>query len=197
MIRRLHRAFPSDSRGAAAVEFALVAPVLLIGMMGVFDLGHNMYTASVLHGAIQKTARDSTIEGAAGQGAILDQRVTDMVRRIAPGATLQFNRDSYTTFSNVSQPEDFTDVNGSGACDANEPFEDANGNGSWDADMGKTGFGGARDAVMYEVSVTYKRPFPISKLIGQSDMFTTVVRTVLRNQPFGPQGNSTTPGTCP
>lgn len=186
----------ADTRGAAAMEFALIAPVLLIGMMGVFDLGHNMYTASVLHGAIQKAARDSTIEGAAAQGTVLDQRVTDMTHQIAPGATLNFERKSYSTFSDVSQPEAFTDVNSNGACDAGEPFEDANGSGSWDADMGQTGFGGARDAVLYVVTVTYKRPFPVSKLIGQSDMFTTVVRTVLRNQPYGPQNSSKTTGTC-
>lgn len=185
-----------DAEGAAVVEFAIIAPVLLIGMMGMFDLGHNMYTASVLHGAIQKAARDSTIEGAQGQQTVLDNRVKTMVNQIAPGANLLFARKSYTTFSKVSQPEDFTDVNGNGACDNNEPFEDANANGSWDADMGRAGFGGARDAVMYEVTVTYKRPFPIAKLIGQSDEFTTVVKTVLRNQPYSPQSNPVTQGNC-
>jgi Flp pilus assembly protein TadG len=166
MIARLRASIASDTRGAAAIEFALCAPVLLIGMMGLFDMGHNMYTASVIQGAVQKVARDSTIEGADDRGAALDQKVTDMVRQIAPGATIQFERTSYATFSDVGRPEDWNDVNGNGVCDAGEAFEDANGNGSWDADMGRSGFGGARDAVLYEVSVTYVRPFPVSKLIG-------------------------------
>lgn len=186
----------SDRRGAAAVEFALVAPVLLIGMMGVFDLGYNMYTASVLHGSIQKAARDSTIEGAQSKKATLDARVARMVRLIAPGATVEFDRTSYTTFSGVRTPEDFTDTNSNGRCDGNEPFEDANGNGRWDPDRGESGFGGARDAVMYEVTVTYPRQFPIAQLIGQDNTFTTKVRTVLRNQPYSAQRTRTNIGHC-
>lgn len=196
MIARLHPSIARDTQGAAAVEFALCAPVLLIGMMGLFDLGHNMYTASIIQGAVQKAARDSTIEGAADRSAVLDQRVKDMVRQIAPDAVMQFKRNSYTTFSDVGRPEDWNDVNGNGVCDSGESFEDANGNGSWDMDMGRSGFGGARDAVLYEVTVTYTRPFPVSKLIGQSPTFTTVARTVLRNQPFAAQNTSRTIGNC-
>ena len=80
MIVRLPSRLARDTRGAAAIEFAMCAPVLLIGMMGVFDMGHNMYSASVIQGAIQKVARDSTIEGAEGQGAALDARVSQVVR---------------------------------------------------------------------------------------------------------------------
>ena len=61
MIARLRHALARDTRGAAVIEFALCAPVLLIGMMGLFDMGHNMYTASIIQGAVQKAARDSTI----------------------------------------------------------------------------------------------------------------------------------------
>ena len=180
-----------DARGAAAVEFALVAPVLLIGMMGVFDLGYNMYTASVLNGAVQKTARDSTIEAASSRESALDAKVTKMVHTIAPNSTLRFKRTSYASFSRVGKPETYSDVNGNGTCDAGESYEDANGNTTWDADAGSTGFGGARDAVLYEVRVTYPRAFPIGQLIGQSSDFTTTVRTVLRNQPYGNQGAPT------
>ncbi len=196
MIVRLRHALARDTRGAAVIEFALCAPVLLIGMMGLFDMGHNMYTASIIQGAVQKAARDSTIEGAEDRSTVLDQRVTRMVHQIAPRATMEFDRTAYSTFSDVAKPEDWNDVNGDGACNAGEPFEDANGNGSWDANMGREGFGGARDAVLYEVKVTYVRPFPISRLIGQSPTFTTTVRTVLRNQPYAAQDISRTPGNC-
>lgn len=193
---RLSTRLARDTRGAAVIEFALCAPLMLIGMMGVFDMGHNMYTASIIQGAIQKAARDSTIEGAEDRGAQLDERVTRMVREIAPGAELEFTRTAYASFSDVGKPEDWNDINGSGACDNGEPFDDANANGSWDANMGKTGFGGARDAVLYEVDVTYTRVFPVSKLLGQSPEFHTTVRTVLRNQPFAAQDLSVTIGNC-
>jgi hypothetical protein len=119
-----------------------------------------------------------------------------MVHQIAPGATMVFDRTSYTTFGDVSKPEDWNDLDANGSCNDGETFEDANGNGSWDQDQGTAGFGGARDAVLYQVTVTYVRPFPISRLIGQSPTFTTSARTVLRNQPYGLQSITRTPGSC-
>ncbi|MCB2064206.1 MAG: pilus assembly protein [Novosphingobium sp.] len=196
MTARLLPGLARDTRGATVIEFAVCAPVLLMAMLGVFDLGHNMYTSSIIQGAVQKAARDSTIEGAAGKEAQLDARVTKLVHQIAPRADLEFRRTAYTSFSDVGEPEDWNDVNGNGACDDGEPFEDANGNGSWDANMGKTGFGGARDAVLYEVEVTWERIVPITKLLGQSSEFSTTARTVLRNQPYGAQNKARPTENC-
>jgi hypothetical protein len=170
-------------------------------VMGIFDLGHNMYTTAMLQGAIQQSARNSTIEGAASNPAALDAIVTTAVRAISPNSTLQFSRAAYTNFSDMVQPEDFTDTISAedGICNNGEPFEDANGNGTWDADQGIAGQGGARDAVMYIVTVSYPRLFPIARLIpGQTDTFTMRSQTVLRNQPFGLQSvQSPAIGNCP
>jgi Flp pilus assembly protein TadG len=189
----------ADSAGVSAVEFALIAPVLLMMVMGIFDLGHNMYTTSMLQGAIQQAARNSTIEGAASNPAGLDAIVTTAVRAISPNSTLQFGRTAYTNFSDVGQAEDFTDSDGDDICNNGEPYEDSNGNGTWDADQGIAGQGGARDAVLYTVIVSYPRMFPIARLIpGQTDTFTMQSQTVLRNQPWGLQkGDSTATGNCP
>lgn len=198
MIHGRLRSLLHDIQGATIVEFAFVAPVLLLMVMGIFDLGHNMYTSAMLQGSVQQAARDSTIEGAAGNTAALDQIVTDAVRAVSPAATLQFDRKAYSSFSDVSRPEDFTDVDGNGTCDAGEPFEDINGNGTWDSDRGLVGQGGARDAVLYTVRITYPRVFPIARLIpGQSDTFTIETKTVLRNQPYGVQnGAGVSTGNC-
>jgi Flp pilus assembly pilin Flp len=196
MNRRRLRHVARDRSGVTAVEFALIAPVFLIGLLGVFDLGHNMYTAALLQGAIQKAARDSTIETAESAAPDIDARVSRIVRDIAPHATLTFSRKSYTNFSDVRRPEDFTDVDGDGVCDDGEPFEDANGNGAWDADRGKMGMGGARDAVLYEVAVTYPRAFPIARLTGQKNTMTIEAKTVLRNQPYALQGGRPPAGKC-
>ncbi len=183
-----------DTRGAAVVEFALVAPILVMALMGLFDLTYNIYTSAMLEGSIQKAARDSSVEDA---DATVDGRVTSAVRAIAPDATLTFARSSYDTYANVSKPENFTDLDSNGVCNAGEPFEDVNGNNAWDRDRGATGFGGARDAVLYEVTVSYPRPFPISRFVpGMSARVTTVARTVLRNQPFGLQQTSVRVGNC-
>ncbi len=187
-----------DAEGVTAVEFALLSPVLMAMVMGIFDLGHNMYTASMLNGAIQQAARGSTIEGAASNADGLDAIVTRAVHGISPYATLQFTRTAYTNFSDVGKPEDFVDSDGDDICNNGEPYEDANGNGAWDVDQGVAGQGGARDAVLYTVTVTYRRLFPIAQFIpGQTDTFTMQSQTVLRNQPYDLQaGDSTATGNC-
>ncbi len=198
MIRAYLVRLKADTAGVSAVEFALIAPVLLMMVMGIFDLGHNMYTTSMLQGAIQQSARNSTIEGAASNPAALDAIVTTAVRAISPNSTLQFGRSAYTNFSDVGQAEDFTDSDNDEICNNGEPFEDANGNGQWDTDQGIAGQGGARDAVLYTVIVSYPRMFPIARLIpGQTDTFTMQSQTVLRNQPYGLQkGDSIATGNC-
>ena len=195
MIWRLS-ALLRDQCGVIAVEFALVAPVLMLMLMGLFDLSYNMYTTQMLQGAIENAARNSSIEGAVGKEAQLDAMVTTAVRAVAPPATLTFTRRAYSSFTKAGRPEDFTDVDSDGVCSKGEPFEDANGNGKWDTDGGKTGFGGARDAVLYTVVVKYQRPFPIAGLIpGQSKTFTLSAATVLRNQPYGQQAAKAAPAT--
>ena len=181
----IRRNLARDDRGATIIEFALVAPVLVMLLMGLFDMGYNLYTAAVLQGAIQKAARDSTIEGATP--AALDAKVSDTVHQIAPNAALVFDRKNYSSFSEIGTPEDFTDINGDGACDAGEPYEDANGNGTWDTDRGREGQGGARDAVLYTVKVSYPHAFPIGGLIGFSGEENMQTSTVLRNQPYSNQ----------
>ena len=128
------------------VEFALIAPVLLMLLMGMFDMGYNYYMQSQLQGAVQKASRDATVQALAGDTTGIDERVAHAVREIVPSATLTFSRRAYSSFSDVHRPEDFTDIDNNGTCNDGEPFEDANDNGTWDQDRGSVGGGGARDA---------------------------------------------------
>ncbi len=189
-----------DTSGVTIIEFGLISPVLMVMLFGLLDLAHSMYTAQMLQGAIQKAARDSTIEGASTSSAALDGRVSKAVLAIAPGSTVTFNRKSYSNFTSASRPENYDDLNSNATCDNGEAFEDANKNGTWDKDIGTSGFGGARDAVLYTVTVGYKRLFPIAAFIpGQTKTITMTATNVLRNQPYGLPGSSGTPGTgnCP
>ena len=191
-LRRLR----ADRRGAAALEFALVAPALLLTIMGIFDLGYNIYANPMVQGAIQHAARDSTIEGSTLRTAQIDAAVARAVHNVVPRATIAFSRKAYANFADVSRPEDFTDSDLNGLCDNGEPFEDANRNGVWDNDRSANGQGGARDAVLYSVTVSYARGFPMASLIGLPDTVTTEAATVLRNQPYKLQDNKPTVGTC-
>lgn len=182
----MHR-LACDRRGGAMIEFALAAPVICMTLLGLFDLSYNIYAKAMLEGAIQKAARDSAIEGASD--TTIDTRVRDAVHIVVPSATLAFQRRNYSNFADISRPEDFTDLNNDGACNDGEPYEDANGNGTWDMDRGRNGQGGARDAVMYDVTVRYDRAFPLAGLLGFDPQVTVQSKMVLRNQPYGPQDN--------
>lgn len=193
LVRRIR----ACDRGATLVEFAMLSPVLLVLLMGIFDMGHSVYTKTLLEGAVQKAARNSSIEGAGDNASAIDQAVTKAVKTVSPQASLSFSRRAYTDFGDVSQPEDFTDIDNDGACAEGEPFEDVNGNGVWDFDRGIDGFGGARDAVLYTVTIEYPRLFPVAGLIGLPPTFKTEAVSVLRNQPFGDQEIEVAVGNCP
>ena len=124
MIRQLS-ALVHDQRGVTIVEFAMVSPVLMLMLMGLFDLSYNMYTTEMLQGAIEHAARNSSIEGAPGKEAQLDAMVTTAVHAVAPAAALTFTRRAYSSFTKAGRPEDYSDVDGDGTCDNGESFEDA------------------------------------------------------------------------
>lgn len=183
-----------DQEGVSIVEFGMVAPVLCMMLLGFFDISYNMYANTMLQGAVQEAARDSGLE--ASNETAVDAAVTAAVRDVAGDATLTFERKAYATFTAVAQPEDFTDINNDGACNDNEPFEDANNNGVWDADQGESGAGGARDAVLYNVTIKYPRAFPIAPFVGFSEYHETTATTVLRNQPFDGVIDRSATGNC-
>ena len=75
MTQRLVRRLRRDESGTTVIEFAVLAPTLMVMLFGLLDLSHNMYTAQMLQGAIQHAARKSTVEGASGSAAALDNAV--------------------------------------------------------------------------------------------------------------------------
>ena len=190
------RQIARQNEGAAAVEFALITPALMMVLMGMFDIGFTVYANSTLQGAVQQAARKATVESGQSSFTLMDNAVRKQVRLVVPNANVTFGRKAYANFSKVGMPEDFTDVNKNAKCDSGEPFEDANGNGLWDQDRGANGIGGARDAVLYTVTIRYKRPFPMATLIGLPRDVTSVSKTVLRNQPYDAQKSLAKPGTC-
>lgn len=197
------RAIAGDTRGVALVEFALVAPVLVLFLVGAFDIAHTQYMTAVLRGIVQKTGRDSGLEDAtstARQTAI-DAGVTQQVRELYNTATVTFRRRAFATYAKAAAKiaEDYTDTNHNGTCDAGEPYIDANNSGYWEDDGGIAGQGGAKDRVIYTVTVSYPALMPLSKFIGGSRTRTVTATTILQNQPYSDQQIvvSTTPRNCP
>ncbi|MGB3166236.1 MAG: TadE/TadG family type IV pilus assembly protein, partial [Alteraurantiacibacter sp.] len=182
----LHR-LRRDERGVTIVEFAIIAPVFLLMLVGLFDFGFQIYAQSVMNGAMQAAGRDSTLEPGGPTAAELDASVSDKVLLVVPSANVAFTRSNYENFTDVRQPERFDDTDGDGTCNNGEPFEDVNGNGTYDLDRGMSGQGGADDAVLYEATASYKRMFPMAEMIGIGKDVEIYGATILRNQPFADQ----------
>ncbi len=185
-----------DNSGNTIIEFAVVAPVFILMLIGIMDASMNLYTSSVLEGIMQKAGRDFTLEDASARQATMEGRIRRQVATVAPNANIAFSRKAYFDFADVGQAEDFDDMNDDGICNSNEPFEDANDNGQWDSDRGQESFGGARDAVLFSATVSYPRLLPMAGLIGLPEDVTITAQTVLRNQPFDSQDRSFPIGNC-
>ena len=185
-----------DSRGVAAVEFALVIPTFLTLIMGLCDLGYQAYIQSVLIGAVHKAGRDGAIQGATPTA--IDDAVLGQVRAAVPRAAFAAGyptRKSYARFGEI-KPEPFVDLDNDGIHDNGECFTDINDNGSWDTDPGNSGQGGAGDAVVYTVSVVYPRLFPLGAWLGWGANQTLTAATTLKNQPYALQQSVTYDTVC-
>ena len=208
MIRgRLYR-LARDRRGVTVVEFAFVAPVMLMLMMGIFDLAYQIYAQSILSGALQKAGRDSTIQGAAGNTTAIDNSVIARVGVLMKGAVQQCPvsttattptwcavRKTVQRFGYVNG-EPFTDSNGNGVRDNKECYTDVNGNKKYDADISGSGVGGANDVSVYSFTVAYPRLFPVAGLLGWSGNQTITATTILKNQPYAGSTETTPAVIC-
>lgn len=179
LLRRLRR----EDSGVTILEFAMVAPVMLLLLLGFFDLGYRAYASSVLQGALHDAARMATVGGYTMTQ--IDTRVKTRLSNFATRSVTTTEAASYYQFSGVSQPElivgDTTPLN---TYNAGDCFEDANSNNQYDTDRGRGGTGNSDDIVRYRVTITFPRVFPLGILMGWSNSQTLTSETVLRNQPY-------------
>jgi Flp pilus assembly protein TadG len=182
----------SDTRGVAAIEFAIVAPLFFLVMMGIFDLSYQFYLKSALSGAIEEAGRSATLEGFATNQAALDDAVRDRVQDVYASANVTFTRKAYSGFADVGSPERYTDANTNGAFDAGECFQDSNANGTYDLDPGIAGNGAADNVVAYTATAEFNRVFPLWKMLGQPQVKRISATTVLRNQPYADAATTAT-----
>ncbi|WP_240197868.1 TadE/TadG family type IV pilus assembly protein [Novosphingobium sp. P6W] len=179
------RGLRGDRRGVTAIEFAVTAPVLFMLLIGIYDMGHMAYLNAVLHGAVNQAARIGALEIA--DTAKADTYVTNLVKGVAPGATVTSKRVSYYDFADIKRAESWNDKNGNGTCDNSESYTDENRNGRWDADIGTTDNGGANDVVLYTVTVTYTPVFVNPFVSNAKNARTLIASAVSKNQPYALQ----------
>lgn len=189
------RLLSDDAEGVSTIEFALIAPVFFTLLIGIFNAGQEAYGLAVLNGAVQKAARDSSLEIV--DIGYADMMVENQVAPILPGATFKSTRTSYNDYIDIGRPEKWNDANNNGTCDTGESYVDENGNGDWDADIGKNGNGGADDVVVYQMTVTYEPTFKIPLMPNEWNTRSLTASAIKKNQPFANQtGYGSTAGIC-
>lgn len=195
-----------DDRGAALIEFAFVAPLMLVTMLGTTSLAYRQYDIVMLQGALQEASRDGTLEsgGAVGADAALDALVRTNFKRVntqLPDSAFTFTRRNFVNFTAAGQLEPSTGPGGRCAPASGATiytYVDINNGNSWD-DGAIAGQGGAQDVVLYTVTVNYPAVFPVPGVTSLNGTQTLTASTVLRNQPYNNQAARTAGPTrnCP
>jgi TadE-like protein len=182
----LARAAVVGDGGKAIIEFALVAPIFLGITLSILEFSGIMFVQTLLEGGAREASRygltGQTPEGISREAMIL-QIVSENSFGIIDVDELEMTTSVYGDFSDVGQPEPFTDENGNDAYDEGETYTDVNGNGGWDDDMGAAGLGGPGEVVVYEM--TYDWPIMIpwfEPFFG--DHVTLQANIGVRNEPF-------------
>ncbi|HRY22790.1 MAG: pilus assembly protein [Geminicoccaceae bacterium] len=178
------RAFGPDRTGNTMVEFALIGPVFLVMVLGIFEICLILFTSGSLQSAVASASR----YGITGQAGDTDRltAITEILRDRTFGfidiEEADISTLVYPSFTEIGRPEPFTDQDGDATFDPGEPYEDINGSGGWDADMGSAGLGGPGDIVLYNVDYRSRlmNAF-VAPLFGDIRYTATIA---VRNEPY-------------
>jgi Flp pilus assembly protein TadG len=182
------RQFARARDGVAALEFAFIAPVFLMLMMGVIETSLLMLTQNTLENAIFAATRTGkTGYTASGSTQVDTIRAALNSRAISFIDTTQLNLSykSYNQFDQIGQPEPFVDANSNGVRDNGENYTDVNANGQYDTDMGASDVGGSSEVVVYTVTYPWRINTPmIGRLFTNNGNLTLTARAVVQNEPY-------------
>jgi len=174
--------------GATAVEFAIIAPVLIMLMMAITDIGMMMFAQGVLENSTFMAARTGKT-GFVEQDKTREETMIEVLHQRAgtlmDTTKLNITSISYGEFDDIGQPEPFIDANGNGERDTGENYTDVNGNGVYDDDVGTSGQGAASEVVVYTVTYPWKLSTPvISRMMGDEGIMNLTSRIVVQNEPY-------------
>lgn len=177
------RRLMGDTRGIAAIEFAMLSIPLFLLIMGGIEFGFMMFAKARLNGVLQEAARMATTGDDDTNGA-KGEKIDAMVKKelaFTKTTKVSVDKSYYDSFDQVRQPE-VKNISGT-----NPPYcwTDVNGNQKWDADPARDGLGGANDIINYKVTVTYDTFFPIvTDMVTRNKSMILTGQATLQNEPF-------------
>lgn len=184
-------ALAGDRRGSAVVDFAILAPVLVLLLIGILEAAMLLLAQILLQTAVGDAARNGIVGSGSGtlsRAELIRSSVERVAGTLLDADRLELETLVYPNFESIGRPEPFTDANGNGVYDPGEPFVDVNGNGSRDVDMGAAGLGGPNAVVLYRVRYPWRPMTPLLRgLLPDGGRIELRASYAVRNEPF-PQG---------
>lgn len=186
---RYYRRLKQDRKGVAIIEFAVVAPVLFLLLIGFIELGLILFTTAVLEGATTVGSRIGKTGFTSG-GVSRETYIRDRINFLSGGflnpALLNIDILSYNNFNNIGQPEPCISPP-TAPCPGTPGvnFVDINGNGVFDLDQGAATAGGAGSVVLYRVTYPWALFTPLmSNLLGTGGIYNITAVAAVRNEQF-------------
>lgn len=187
-IRFMLRAFVRAREGATAIEFAVVAPVLMLLMFGIIEFSLIMLVSNIMESATSissRLAKTGYAESGMSREETILASVEEHAGTLLDPAKLTVTSKYYAQFDQIGDAEPWNDANHNGVAEAGE-YDDINGNNQYDSDMGLAGYGNAEDIVVYTVSYPWAVMTPILReIIGDAQgNFTVTAHAVVKNEPY-------------
>lgn len=181
--------FWRDLRGVSAVEFAIMAPVLIMTVTGILEVSMMLAVSSLIEGGLRDAARYG-ITGYVPAGSTREEEIKKIIGEATIGLVdmtkAEITTLVYPSFGDIGQPEPWDDQNSNGVYDIGEPFTDINSNGQWDPDMGAAGLGGPGEIVLYKIKYDLGLMTPLlAPIMGGADGKVTLRASIaVRNEPY-------------
>jgi hypothetical protein len=177
-----------DTRGATAIEFAMIAPILFILTLGTIELGICFAADILLRNATYTAARvgrTGYVAENTTRDDMLRKLIADQSSVLMDASRLNISSKVYGGFGQIHQPEPFIDANNNGRRDNGESYTDINGNGQYDTDRGADGLGGSSQIVIYTVTYpwTFFTPL-IGHLLSSTGTIDLTATAVIQNEPY-------------
>jgi Flp pilus assembly pilin Flp len=177
MKNRLISDFRADDRGVAAIELAILLPVILLALFGCAEVLMQTYTRSNIHMLLRQAARDSIVVSADMEK--LESSLRSSIEKL-PGVyggndlVIKICQEKGCSTAPVTVDE-YVDVDGSNTCNApggiSEKWTDKNRNGIKEkAGILVTGntLGGPGDPVIFQVRAKARYFFGAFSFLGKN-----------------------------
>lgn len=182
------RTFVRSDRGAALVEFAFAAPILITMLLGIIEVAMVIFLNLMVESGVREAARFG-LTGSERDGYTREEYIINIVNERTMGL-MEITADNldvrvYESFEAIAETEPYVDANLNGAYDDGEPYTDTNGNGSHDEDPGTPGAGDSGDIVVYRVTANWAVfTTYLADLLGDDGLFTISASVAVRNEPW-------------